>query len=131
MIAALLLFALGRRYLYKGPRPAVVAALAACVWYASPTSLMYTQNSLETGLYTMLVLLSVAFYAAIVGRLRSALSPAWCLLLGGLLGITFLGRNDACFLIAVMLAVHLILAHRQGAVRRGFVQARSLVRQAC
>lgn len=123
IITAALLFVFTRRQLYRGLRPVMVALLAACIWYASPTLIKHTQNSLETGLYALLILSSIALYDVVAPWLRVGLRLSSCLLLGLLLGITFLGRNDACFLIAVMLIIHVILAYRHHRLRRAFVQA--------
>jgi len=123
VLTAMLLFVFVRRYLYKGPYRTIVALLAACLWYAGPSSIVHTQNGLETGLYALLILLSIALYDAAAPRLRDSLGPSWCFLLGFVLGLTFLGRNDACLLIGVMLVVHLILAYRRQVLRRAFIQA--------
>jgi len=122
-LTALLLFVAVRKYLFRGGHPEFVAMIAACIWYASPTAVMHSQNSLETGLYVLLILGSVMCYDAITPTLRRRLSPMLCLLLGALLGITFLGRNDACFLIATMLLIHLALAYQYRQLWRAFAQA--------
>lgn len=118
-----LLFLFVRKYLYKGAHSGVVALITAGVWYASPTSILHGQNSLETGAYVLLLLCSIALYDAIAPRLYASRRVGLSMLLGLVLGMTFLSRNDACFLIAAMLGVHLYRAHRRGVLGRGFVQA--------
>lgn len=122
-ITAFALYALTRRNLYRGPHAALVALIAACLWYSSPTSLTNTQNSLETGLCALLILASMALYDALAPRLRRAPSPLSCVVLGLVLGLTFLGRNDACFLIAAMLMIHILLGFRHRMARRAVFQA--------
>lgn len=120
---AALLYLATRRWFYRGPHAHWVALLAAVLWYASPTSLMHTQNSLETGLYVLLILASLACYDAFRPRLRESLSLGRCVLLGLLLGLAFLARNDACFLIAVLLLIHLVRTRRRRVGRRALAQA--------
>ena len=123
LLTAALLYLLINKYLYRGPHRRVVALLAAAVWYVSPTSIMHTQNGLETGLYALLILVSISTYDAMDRRLALSTGPGACLLLGAVLGIAFLGRNDACFLIAALLGVQLYRAYRRGFLRRGLIQA--------
>ena len=119
---AIALYFCTRSLLYRGPHAKLVALLAAALWFFSPTSLYHMQNGLETGLYSLLILLSIAAYDLLRPKLMGAASWGACLALGVLLGLTFLARNDACFLIAVMLVVHLIVMYRRGTGSRGFLQ---------
>jgi hypothetical protein len=123
IITALLLYRFVKRLFYRGPQPDLVALISACLWYASPTSVMHTQNSLETGLYALMVLSSAACYDAVKTGLRAALNLPQCTLLGAVLGLAFLARNDACFLIGALLVVHLAVAYRNRALQRALIQA--------
>lgn len=123
IITSLLLYRFAKKLFYRAPQPDLVALISACLWYASPTSVMHTQNSLETGLYALMVLSSVSCYDALRIRLRTALNLPQCTLLGAVLGLTFLARNDACFLIGALLAVHLAVAYRDRAFQRAVAQA--------
>ncbi len=119
---AVLLLSTVRTRLYNGPAPQAVACLAALLWYASPTSVQHTQNSLETALYVLLILASVALYDRFAPTLAATLAPIRCALLGVLLGLTFLARNDAAFLIAAMLAIHVALGLRHRHIPRRLAQ---------
>lgn len=123
MSTAALLYLFVARCLYRGRNVRLAALIAAIVWYASPTSIMNTQNSLETGLYAMLILVSVAVYDTLRPRFRTGLSLWACLLLGVILGLTFLARNDACFLIATVLVIHLSLGRARAPLRQSLAQS--------
>lgn len=120
---ALLLYVVTRRCLYKGPASAAVALTAAVLWYVSPTSIAHGQNGLETGLYALCILASIGAYDLTAPRLFAGFSAGTSILLGMLLGITFLMRNDACFLIAVLLLVYLYRAHQRQMLGRAIGQA--------
>jgi len=97
-----------KRFIYHGKDATLVALLAAMFWFISPSTTSHGHNGLETGLYAILVLLCVAMYDAFSISLKKQFSFSRCVGLGVLLGITFLARNDACFLIAVLLLFHLV-----------------------
>ncbi len=123
VLGGVLIYVLARRYLFVKDLPRSAALLAAAIWYVSPTSLRNTQNALETGLTSVLILGCIALYDALRPRLRSGFATGPCLALGSLLGITFLSRNDSCFLIAVLLGIHVITAYRRGMMRGALAQA--------
>ncbi len=81
----------------------------AALWFASPLLMPISMNGLETGLYHLVVLCALAYYLAATGD--DAVSFGWRqrAALGGLLGLTFLARNDAVFFIAALLLVHLLV----------------------
>ena len=80
-----------------GPWPLVAAAL----WFAGPLLLLHSMNALETGLYSLILVLVVLYYIRILDR-GSAAGRAETLLLGALCGVVFLARNDgALFATAV------------------------------
>jgi hypothetical protein len=122
LITAVVLYFVVRRVLYRGPHADVVAALAALFWFASPSSVQHAQNGLETGLVTLLVLLTIAAYERRAARLAERFALGDCVLLGLLAGLTFLARNDACFFIAALLGVHLWRMLRQGRLSRAVGQ---------
>ena len=123
LLTATALYLFTKRYFYKQNHASLVALLAAAFWYISPSSLMHSQNSLETGLSTLLILASLALYDACIPRFRDGAAWIRSLWLGVLLGICFLARNDACLLIAALLGVHLWIARRDGRLARGLTQA--------
>ena len=87
---------------------------AAALWFAGPLLVFHTMNGLETGLVTLLILLSLLQFARVLERGRAA-GPAPGLLLGGALGLAFLARIDTVFLgvaVYAIWALHLIAAQR-------------------
>ena len=89
--------------------------LAAGVWYASPIVVPHSMNCLETGLYGMMILLSINAWQRLWLRRdpsRPALAPA--LGIGVLLGLTFWARIDAVFFIFALTVTHCAMALRDG-----------------
>jgi hypothetical protein len=73
-----------------------IALLTAAVCFASPVALPHSMNCLETGAYGCIALL----VAGVAIDTRAALTWRRSTLFGVLLGLAFLVRNDAVFLIA-------------------------------
>ena len=91
-----------------------MAWVAAALWFTAPLITRHSMNGLETGLYQAATLLVMHFY---LSRLCAAPQPSWGtrLVLGVLLGLAFLSRNDAVFFIAALLVSHLLIsANRPG-----------------
>lgn len=109
VLAAFLLFKVGSRIWSSLPHGRELAAVAAALWFAAPQITEHSMNGLETGVYYVVLLTAVIYY------LRAASSPhrmlRWSqrVILGLLLGLAFLARNDAAFLIGALLAAHLLL----------------------
>jgi hypothetical protein len=83
-----------------------LAAVAAGLWFASPLYGIHTTNALETGLYSLCVVVSLI---ALERLCRLGMSASRVIGLGASLGVAFWARNDAVFLIAsVCLALALI-----------------------
>jgi 4-amino-4-deoxy-L-arabinose transferase-like glycosyltransferase len=104
------LLALVARQVFSGlPQARELAGLAAALWFAAPLITRHSMNGLETGLYQASILLATGYYLA---RFSGRELPTWGsrLLLGVLLGLTFLARNDAVFFIAALLFAHLVLS---------------------
>ncbi|MBK9386731.1 MAG: hypothetical protein IPN34_18100 [Planctomycetes bacterium] len=78
------------------PQGRSIAQLVAALSFASPVALPHSMNCLETGAYGCIALL----VAGIAIDTRSSLSWRRSILFGVLLGLAFLVRNDAIFLIA-------------------------------
>jgi hypothetical protein len=142
MAAGWALFALGRRILRERSWGRSAAALAAATWFASSNVVPHTMNCLETGWYTLMVLLSVLSWhklwvaaessAAVAmakpgsarrsrnaGRdgnpSRVSISTLWPALgAGAILGLTLWARIDAVFLLAALTVVHAGAAYRDG-----------------
>lgn len=72
----------------------------ATIWYSSTLLLLHSMNGLETGLYTLVVMLVLLRLHAIA-RKGAGASLAERLWFGVLCGIAFLSRNDAVFLVTI------------------------------
>ncbi len=75
--------------------------LVATMWFVSPLLLLHTMNGLETGLYTVMVTLSLVVFARLLHKGDTA-GLADRMLLGAACGVAFLARNDAVFLIGAI-----------------------------
>jgi hypothetical protein len=78
--------------------------LVAGLWFTGPLLLLHTMNALETGLYTLFLLLSLIQFARVLDK-GGAATLADRLLLGALCGLTFLARNDGAFLVTAIFAI--------------------------
>ena len=90
--------------------------LLTAIWFASPILLMHTMNGLETGLYSVMLTLTLVVFAKVLVR-PDVDSLRWPLLLGLVCGVTFLARNDAVFLLFAIFGVwffYELLALRRG-----------------
>jgi hypothetical protein len=112
-----------RRTFYRGPHSAFVATLAAALWFASPSSVRHTQNGLETGLATLVILATVYAYDRMSAELFAHANVWRCTFLGTLCGLAFLARNDSCFLIAALIGVHLFRTLIRRIPVRGLLQS--------
>jgi hypothetical protein len=73
-----------------------IAGLTAAIWFASPITLPHSMNCLETGAYAFFAV----WIAGITIDTRASLTWRRAIGFGVLLGLAFLVRNDAVFLIA-------------------------------
>lgn len=103
------LYHLAKRLLEGRAWGRAAAALAACAWYASSMTVVHTQNCLETGVYVLLAVLSMLWYVTTFSRdpARPGTFGRYAVL-GVLLGLTFLARNDACWLILAFCLIHVL-----------------------
>ncbi len=88
-----------------------LARFAAALWFSSSVIVPHSMNCLETGLYLALGIASVLVWYRFTRDEPSARSWPRCLGLGGLLGLTFLARIDAVFLILALTSWHLLGAY--------------------
>lgn len=108
--AAAGLFKLVERLLAQQAHGRELALFTAASWFAAPLIVRHSMNGLETGLYHAAILLALNAYAALsLRQTPSTWSAGERLALGGLLGVTFLARNDAVFFIAALLAAHVLI----------------------
>ena len=101
-ISAWLLACVGSRVFRHLPHGRNLACVAAALWFTAPLITRHSMNGLETGLYQATLLLVMWFFLERFGT-ASAPSLANRLLLGALLGLAFLARNDAVFFIALVI----------------------------
>ncbi len=78
-----------------------VPLLATAIWFIGPKMLFHSMNALETGLYTLLILVTLSF-AIRVWRRGNVYSISDKIVLGVLCGLLFLARNDGVFFIAAL-----------------------------
>lgn len=108
-LAAWMLWRLGRLVLRQHDQARDAALAAAALWFASPLVIGHSMNGLETGIYYLAIVSSLAYYFSLDTGDRAGLRPTQRIALGVLLGVTFLARNDAVFFIAAILLAHLCL----------------------
>lgn len=108
LVSAWLLARVGSKVFGHLPYGRNLAYLAAAMWFAAPLITRHSMNGLETGLYQAALLLVMWYFLL---RFCTAALPSWGsrLLLGLLLGLAFLARNDAVFFIAALLVVHVLV----------------------
>lgn len=87
-----------------------VASLVAALWFASPLVIGHSTNGLETGLYYLFIIISLHYYFSLSLN-DQLMSSTQRIILGVLLGITFLSRNDAVFFIAALLVAHVFISN--------------------
>ena len=106
VLGAWLCWRLGRAVLRGLPHAEPVAWIAAALWFASPLIVKHTMNGLETGVYYAAIAVVLAYYFSLDLTSKQALAGRQRGVLGLLLGVAFLARNDAVFLIAALLIAH-------------------------
>lgn len=91
-----------------GPAP-VWSWFTAALWFSGPLLTQHTMNGLETGLYTLLILLACLQFMRVVECGASV--GVWDLMLmAAVLGLVFLGRNDGIFLVMSFLGAWILHA---------------------
>lgn len=86
-----------------------LALLSAAMWFAAPHTIRHSMNGLETGTYFALILFTLDYYLTVISDDTQPLTLKRRLVFGLLLGLTFLGRNDAVFFIGGLLLAHLLI----------------------
>ena len=92
--------------------------LAAALWFTGPLLVLHTMNGLETGLYTLVILVTLLQFSRVLSQGMASGGGAR-LALGALCGLAFLARNDAAFLVIaifVLWGLHDLVALRLGLV---------------
>lgn len=106
LISTYFLFRLVKLLFSHLSMPDNYAYLLAALWFASPLIIRHSMNGLETGLYYLMIILSLRHYFSLT--FTQGLNIKCFVSLGILLGFTFLARNDAVFFIASLLTSHLV-----------------------
>jgi hypothetical protein len=75
-----------------------IAGLSSAVWFSSCWAVFQSTNFLETGTYVLFILLSLAYFLK-AGFPKYDFTVYAGIKLGILLGVTFLCRNDAVFMV--------------------------------
>ncbi|MGB7243174.1 MAG: hypothetical protein WBC93_13940 [Sulfitobacter sp.] len=94
--------------------------MIAALWFVSPLLLLHTMNALETGLYTLSLVVTLLQFHKVLSRGAEA-TPMDRFALGALCGIAFLSRNDAALLAIILFVVWGL--HSMIVQRRGFMRA--------
>jgi hypothetical protein len=102
LVTAALVGLLAREAFHRQAWRNEAALLAASLWFSNPLTLRHTTNGLETGPYVCAI--AAILFVDLRWRRRSLSRAA---VLGCLLGLLFLVRNDAVFLIGAFLLAEL------------------------
>lgn len=78
--------------------------MVVALWFTGQHVVLHTMNGLETGLYTVMLTLTLVLFARLLAK-GDAAGFSDRMLLGAAGGITFLARNDAIFLLVAILLV--------------------------
>lgn len=84
-----------------------LAMVSAALWFAAPHTITHSMNGLETGIYFFAILFTINYYLAAISDGSRPFTLRQRLVLGLLMGFTFLARNDAVFFIGGLLLAHL------------------------
>lgn len=90
-----------------------LALISAAFWFAAPHTIRHSMNGLETGVYFALILFTIHYYLTIISDDTQSFTCKQRLVLGLLLGLTFLARNDAVFFIGGLLLAHLLIGNNK------------------
>lgn len=111
--------AFAARLLESWPRAELWAVLAAALWFLGSVPARHSMNALETGLVTLMLVLTLSqFYKVISRGLEASLGDQ--LWLGALAGLAFLARIDVALFCIVLWGVWLLdmlLRQRAGFAR--------------
>lgn len=102
LLSLVAVYRLGRVVFAKRADGESLALLSAALWFASPVVLPHSMNALETGLYFLVLAITMRFFLVQGGDPDRDMPWGKAALLGGLLGVAFWTRNDAIFLVAAI-----------------------------
>lgn len=107
ILAAIFVYRVASRVLSAYQHGTELAAISAASWFAAPHIVRHSMNGLETGLYWLMIFVTLDYYFSKTEDSDNALGVKQRVILGLLLGLTFLARNDAVFFIGALLLTHL------------------------
>jgi hypothetical protein len=108
VLTVFLIYKLASRYFNKK-----IGLLAAFLWAVNPLIMFHTLNGLELPLYIVMILSTLIFYDSI----NDKVNLKNILILGVLIGLTFLSRGDGVFLF-VAIFVHMLFFNKK--VKRSY-----------
>jgi hypothetical protein len=112
LASASVLYALTKTIMKASPDGRTIASLVSALWFSSPLVLRHSMNGLETGLDFLTSLATVYVAVLVAGDGSARLGAKQMILLGVMLGLCFLARNDAAFLIAAVLLARMLILWR-------------------
>ncbi len=118
VLAAYLFFKVAHRVFRHLRNGRALAMASSALWFVAPHSIAHSMNGLETGVYYAMILLTLNYYMAISSNEAETITSSERLILGLLLGFTFLARNDAIFFIGGLLLAHLLIGDSRANLRR-------------
>ena len=109
-----------RRVLHPLDPSGLWALLAATLWFVGPKLVFSSMNGLETGLYTLMLVVTSCYFADLLGR-PAPYTLKQQVVLGVLSGLVFLARIDGAFFVMAIFLVRFV--HVQWTGRLGFLGA--------
>ena len=96
-----------RRALAPQTDMAVWSLLVTAIWFTGPLLMRHSMNGLETGLYTLMVIVTLLYFGQVLAR-GGRYTGRDQLILGLLCGLVFLARIDGAFLVTALFLVRFI-----------------------
>ena len=105
--AAFAIHSFARRVLAPQTNTPAWPLLVTALWFIGPLLLAHSMNGLETGLVTLVVLVTALWFGQVVAR-GGRYTGRDQVILGVLAGLCFLARNDAAFFVAGLFLVRFL-----------------------
>ncbi len=118
LAAVFAIHAFARRLLAPRDTAAIWPWSVALIWFLGPLLVRHSMNGLETGLYTLTIVLALLLFARLLDQ-GAAASTGLRLGFGAFCGLVVLARNDGVFFVAaafLVWAVIEVFVHRAGLV---------------
>ena len=98
MLTSFFIWVMGKCLFPERKNVSQISLFAAALWFASPLTVLNTTNGLETGLYSLAIIIFIWLFVFKAKKFTYSTSVFY----GILLGIIFWIRNDSVFLIAAV-----------------------------